>query len=246
MGRRNVFGSTSVRGLLGLIVAALVSSAASAQSPASGLTLQQQRLAGVWLAEAPTTTLLTVEGEAPPLTPEADAVYRERIAARGAGETSFDAVTWCASPGMPRIMLSRHPFEIVVSDRQVAFLFEWYSWFRTVDMSGAPQEALFALKMGASAGRWDGDALVIATADLSDATMLDAAGLPRSEELTLTERLSLKSDDVLSVRFTIDDPATYTRPWEAEMTYRRQPEGSLGEYACLDRIAAGEPALLEE
>jgi hypothetical protein len=75
--------------------------------------------------------------------------------------------------------------------------------------------------------------------------MLDRAGLPRSEALVVTERLSLESDDVLSIRFTIDDPETYTRPWETAMTYRRQPAGSLGEYACLDRIAAGEPPLLE-
>lgn len=247
MNRPKIAGLAAASGALTLIGVCVFGMPASGQATSAHLTEAQLRLAGVWLADAPKPLVKTTEDETPPLKPEAEAVYRERIAARAAGEAaSFDPVTWCASPGLPRIMFARHPFELVVSEQRVAVLFEWYDWFRTIDMSGAPQEALFPLKMGASAGRWDGDDLVVTTTDLSDTTLLDRAGLPHSERLTITERLHLTSDDALEIRFTINDPATYTRAWETTMTYSRRPAGSLGEYACLSRIAAGDPPLLED
>ena len=64
------------------------------------------------------------------------------------------------------------------------------------------------LTMGFPVGRWEGNTLVIRTAGLIDTTVLDASGLPHSEQLTLTERLRVLPDGRLEDRITIDDPET--------------------------------------
>lgn len=201
---------------------------------------------GVWLAERATTRLLTAEGAVPPLRPEAKKLYEERQAARKAGDASFDRTTWCASPGIPRLMFVRHPFEIAVSDRRVAFLFSWSNWYRTVDMSGVkwPVDEEYS-SMGVATGRWQGDTLVVETIGLRSEPILDREGLPQSAALKLTEQVRLLNEDTLEVRFHFDDPATFTKPWQAVMTYRRQPDAAAREFICLDELKKGRPGLIE-
>jgi hypothetical protein len=201
---------------------------------------------GVWLAEKATTRLLTVEGKEPPLRPDAKKLYEQRQAARKAGDTSFDRTTWCASPGIPRLMFVRHPFEIAVSERRVAFLYSWSNWYRTVDMSGVkwPVDEEYS-SVGVGMGRWQGDTLVIETIGLRSEPVLDREGLPQSASLKLTERVRLLNDTTLEVRFHFDDRDTFTRPWDAVMTYRRQPDEAAQEFICLDELKKGQPGLIE-
>jgi hypothetical protein len=201
---------------------------------------------GVWLAEKATPRLLTAEGKEPPLRPVAKKLYEERQAARKTGDTSFDRTTWCASPGIPRLMFARHPFEIAVSDRRVAFLYSWSNWYRTVDMSGVtwPVDEEYS-SVGVGMGRWQGDTLIIETSGLRSETVLDREGLPHSAGLKLTERVRLLNDTTLEVRFHFDDTDTFTRPWDAVMTYRRQPDEAAREFICLDELKKGKPGLIE-
>src|SRR5690606_11060456 len=92
---------------------------------------------GVWLIAENTPALRTLDGELPPLLPEAKARYEEHLRMREAGDTYFDRATWCAGVGVPRLLVANHPFEIMVDKRQVGFFFEWNRWVRLVDMSGA-------------------------------------------------------------------------------------------------------------
>jgi len=201
---------------------------------------------GVWLAEKATSRLLTAAGTMPPLRPEAKKLYEERQAARKAGDTSFDRATWCASPGIPRLMFVRHPFEIAVSERRVAFLYSWSNWYRTVDMSGVkwPVDAEYS-SMGVAMGRWEGNTLIVETIGLRSEPVLDREGLPQSAGLKLTERVRLLNENRLEVRFHFDDPETFIQPWDAVMTYRRQPEEAAPEFICLDELKQGRPGLIE-
>ena len=97
----------------------------------------REQIAGTWLIEKPVFALRTAGGAAPPLKPAAAMVYQERQAARAGGDTSFDSGTWCASLGMPRMLLVDYPFEIIVRPKQVAFLHQWNWWARLVYMPGA-------------------------------------------------------------------------------------------------------------
>lgn len=88
--------------------------------------------------------------------------------------------------------------------------------------------------MGQSAGHWEGDILVVDSQGFNDLTTLDAAGLPHSTEMRLTERIRKLDADTLEDVITINDPKTYTRSWSTRVTYRRQPGLRLKEYVCTD------------
>jgi len=234
-----------VRQLLAALSCCAAACTAVAQSPAAA-DAPERALLGVWLPEAHVEQLLTSEAERPPLNEEAAALYEERIALKRSGDTQFDPSSWCAGPGMPRIMFMPYPFEILSSGDYVAFVHGWYRWHRSVDMAGAEPDYLYPVTMGFPTGRWEDDTLVIRTVGLSDVAPLDASGLPHSDEMVLTERLRLLPDDRLEVRFHIDDPNTYAAPWETSMTYRRAPAGTrVQDDICPDRMARGEPPVAE-
>jgi hypothetical protein len=232
-------------GVLSLVAVPHGAVAAETSKPSSAAAARDG-LNGVWLAEKATPRLLTAEGATPPLRPEARKLYEQRQAARRAGDTSFDRTTWCASPGIPRLMFVRHPFEIAVSERRVGFLYSWSNWYRTIDMSGVkwPVDEEYS-SMGVGTGRWEGNTLVIETIGLRSEPVLDREGLPLSAGLKLTERVRLLDGNTLEVRFHFDDPATFIKPWNAVMTYRRQPENAAQEFICLDELKKGRPGLIE-
>ena len=198
---------------------------------------------GVWLIEEAILELRTEDGSLPPLLPEAAATYRQNQTALANGDKYFDRATWCASPGVPRLQLVAHPFEIVVNPLQVAFLYEWNRWARLVDLSGADFEVLYPMSFGTATGRFDGDVLVVETRGLMSATVLDSAGMPHSDSLVIIERYRLVDDDVLENRIRFEDEQTFSEPWETVVIYRRQIGKRIREDVCLDRIRQGLPAI---
>ena len=225
---------TAAGALLVLLAAAAASGVARArpQDP-------QAALLRVWAPDSRSEVLLA----SPPLTAEGAKLHAQRLAERNQPDPQFDRTRWCAGPGMPRIMLMPYPFEIRSERGYLAFLFGWYRWYRLVDMSGQEPQFVLPATMGYSAGRWDGRTLVIETTGLEDETVLDASGLPHSDQMKLTERLRVLPSGRLEVRFTIDDPAFYTRPWTSVATYHPAPEVRIADDLCPDRIARGEPAV---
>jgi len=198
---------------------------------------------GTWIPEAYSERLLTADGTPPPLTDEGAAIYAKHAAARGERDRQYDRTRWCAGAGMPRMMFLPYPFEIRADGEYVGFIYGWYRWHRMVDMTGRPADPILPQTMGYPVGEWDGDTLVVKTVGLSDETVMDAMGLPQSDELTLTERIKTLSDGRLEVRFTIDDPRYYSRPWEAVMTYRRASDVTVGDDVCPDRLVLGEDSI---
>jgi len=228
-------------GLL-LCVAALAAGASGAAdktaSPAGG----QDALLGIWVPDAAPRALLTVAGKTPPLTAEASKVYAERRQRLAKGDAAFDPTSWCAGPGMPRILTMQYPFEIRADANRIAFIHGWYRWFRTVDMSAGAVNPPLPLTMGFPVGHWEGNTLVIRTVGLIDATVMDASGLPRSEQMTLTEHLRVLPDGRLEDRITVDDPENYTQPWETRLTFHRDAAARVTDDVCPDRLASGQPA----
>jgi hypothetical protein len=122
------------------------------------------------------------------------------------------------------------------------FIHGWYRWFRTVDMGPGTPDPPLPLTMGFPVGHWEGNTLVIRTAGLIDSTVMDASGLPHSEQLTLTEHLRVLPNGRLEDRITIVDPENYTQPWETVLTFHRDAAARVADDVCPDRMAAGEPA----
>lgn len=227
----------------GILASAAAIGAGSAEPTAHPVSAAQARFSGIWAAVSPVSSVLTTAGKLPPMTAAARTVYRQHVAARKAGDTSFDRASWCASPGMPRFMFMPYEFDLAVSGRRVAFMHGWSNWFRIVDMTGADIEPLYPTAMGYGMGHWEGDTLVIVTRGLTHETTLDGAGLPHSDDMVLTERLRLVDENLLEDRIQISDPATFTKAWETVMTYKRLTKPSAEEFTCLDSIKRGGPAI---
>lgn len=89
--------------------------------------------------------------------------------------------------------------------------------------------------MGSSRGHWDGDTLVIETANFTDQrasfepSALTAIGT--GETVRLTERFRRLDAHTLLYEFTVNDLATFTAPFTAAIPMRRSEE-PMFEYAC--------------
>jgi hypothetical protein len=83
--------------------------------------------------------------------------------------------------------------------------------------------------LGDAQGRWEGATLVIETTNFNGRALF----LGSSAGLKLTERYTRIAPNVLEYRFTVNDPAVWTRPWTAMFTFDKDDEQyELVEYAC--------------
>jgi hypothetical protein len=202
----------------------------------------QPDLTGVWSIAGSRAVLKTADGKLPPLNPEAHAVYEQHLASAARGDRSFDGTTRCLPPGLPRLMLENEPFEILQRERIIYFVHQLNRMPRRVYVGEQLPEDPDPLYLGFSVARWDGDTLVIESAGFLEGTLLDDAGLPHSDALHLTERYRLDRDGKsLHARFTITDPKTFTRPWDAQADYIRRPGYEIPEEVCADKWAAKLP-----
>ena len=87
--------------------------------------------------------------------------------------------------------------------------------------------ASIRLWMGDSRGHWEGNSLVVDTTNFSAKTKFRGA----TENMHLTERFTRTGLDTLSYEFTVEDPATFSRPWSAAIPMNRA-KGPIYEYAC--------------
>jgi hypothetical protein len=186
---------------------------------------------GVWLIQGNHSVIRTVAGKLPPMSSSAAARYAAAVRARRAGKPDFDTIQTCKPHGFPRILFAAYPIEVLQEPTQVTFLHEIHHMPRMVylDLTLPKLDDMDPNWMGLSAGRWDGDTLVVESQGFNDLTTLDAAGLPHSTELRVSERIRKLDSDTLEDVITVTDPKTYTTPWSTRVTFRR-----LKEYVCTD------------
>jgi hypothetical protein len=190
-------------------------------------------LSGVWFLSGSVGALKTVDGHAPPLTAEAKAILDAHLAAARKGDYSYDGLTHCLPPGLPRLMLMKEPFEILQRPKALYFVHQLNRLPRRVYLDEALPTDVDPHYLGYSVGKWVGNALVIDSTGFDDSTLLDNAGLPHSEALHLTERYELSQDGKnLHGQFTIDDPKTFTQTWSAQADYVKRPGYELPEDVC--------------
>lgn len=88
--------------------------------------------------------------------------------------------------------------------------------------------------MGDSRAWWEGNTLVIESANFTDRTALGAngGGIRHSEKLTLTERMTRIDPEMVNYEVRVEDPDTYARPFTLRLTLTSQPDYEIFEYAC--------------
>ncbi|MCY4635348.1 MAG: hypothetical protein OXG04_12730 [Acidobacteria bacterium] len=183
------------------------------------------------------------DGRLPAYLPEGRArmAAREEARGRNAGPEDRDVDERCIlgfNSGPPMLPGAYNNFvQLFQTPGQVAILNEMVNDVRLVPLGEQPRLSSEVRQWrGDSRGRWDGDTLVVETANFRDLgtahpapnmELLEALG----SDLHLVERFSLLDADTLLYRFTVDDRTAFTRTWSVEMTMARS-DGRLFEYAC--------------
>jgi hypothetical protein len=105
---------------------------------------------------------------------------------------------------------------IIQTPDAVVISYEMIHDTRIIPVDGRPHLATGLRQyLGDSRGRWEGNTLVVETTNFTDKTSIGANGngLRHSSAMRMIEHFTRIADDVLLYDVTMDDPATYTRPW---------------------------------
>jgi hypothetical protein len=149
----------------------------------------------------------------------------------------------CITRGVPGGMFPagyNNAYEIIQIPGYVVIVYEMIHDTRIIPLDGRPHlGANIRLWNGDARGRFEGDTLVVETANFNDkgaiATSAAAGrmrGIPHSEALHVVERFTRVREDVINYSVTITDPKVYTAPWTVELPLNRDPSYSMFEYAC--------------
>ena len=192
------------------------------------------------------------DGKIPPLTPgaqkrEADRnEYRRDITPGKSDEVRpggwvDDLEGWvrCITRGLPDMWMptaynANH--QIVQAPGYVTILYEMFHETRIIPLDGRPHiPGKVRQWLGDSRGRWEGNTLVIDTTNF--------VHLPPNEglrhfrgatgNLRLIERLTRTGPNTIDWRVTLEDPATWTKPWTFAMPLTKDDTQEwIFEYAC--------------
>ena len=182
-----------------------------------------------------------VEGGEIPYQPWAARKQQENFASRA----SADPINKCYLPGVPRITYTPHPFQIVQTPSQIAFLYEFVHATRNAYLNSKHPPGPIDWWMGDSRATWEGDTLVVDVVHFNGETWFDHAGNFHSDQLHVVERYTLLDKDHIRYEVTIEDPKVFTRPWTIRMPIHRVTDRTqVLEYECyLYAADAGRPII---
>jgi hypothetical protein len=184
-------------------------------------------------------------GRIPPLTQEGE---RRSAAMRSSWNVEvfeniedFNSLDRCISRGMPSTMTPfpyNNGVRIFQSPGYVVIQLEIVHETRIIplgDHRGLPGNMRNWL--GESRGHWDGDTLVIETANFTGETPMNIVGpgnkpIRTSKEQKVTERLTMTGPDTIRYEALIEDPVVLTQPFKLDFPWTRNDEYELFEYAC--------------
>jgi hypothetical protein len=191
-------------------------------------------IAGLWRPTARLIENITrgmKAGETVPFRPWAEALFKTRVA----NNAKDDPTSNCLVGGVPRSDFVPYPFKIIETPGLVTILYEAVHSFRQIFTDGRalpkdPNPAWF----GYSVGRWEGDVFVVESSGFNDNVWLDNAGRPAGEQLRVIERFRRTDFGHMDIEITIDDPKTYTRPWNVTERLTFLPDAEIIEYMCTE------------
>jgi hypothetical protein len=183
------------------------------------------------------------DGRLPPLTADAENRAKARKASQASGgyksRTLAERCLSWGNVGPPMIPPSYNAnLQILQTRTHVVIHHEMIHDDRIIPLDARPHLGAAIRRLaGDSRGRWDGDTLVVDTSNFTDRT--NFRGAPRntrqdiftSDALHVVERFTRTAADRIRYQFTVEDPATWTKPWSGEVPMRRF-KGPIYEYAC--------------
>ena len=88
--------------------------------------------------------------------------------------------------------------------------------------------------MGAGRGRWEGNTLVVESANYTNKTSVgvNGNGVRHSNRFQLTERFTRVDPQMIEYVAVVNDPITYPEPFTIRMMITQQPDYQTYEYSC--------------
>ncbi len=133
------------------------------------------------------------------------------------------------SPTGPPMLpaLYNNNYQIVQTPNAVMIMTEMIHDVRVVRINGTHPPENVRHWLGDSIGHWEGDTLVVETTNFNDEPHFRGA----SSNLKVIERFTRADANTFVYKATLDDPATWSRPWTLEIPFVATP-GPIYEYAC--------------
>ena len=160
----------------------------------------------------------------------------------------FDLWERCITRGVPGAMMPHilgNSYEIVQAPGLVAIRYELVHDVRVIPLDpstrsgssraesrddGRPHlPGAIELEMGAARGHWDGNTLVVESTNYKDRSTYRNAN---AATLRLTERFTRASANRIEWSVTVNDPATWTKPWTFSMPLTKIDTEPVLEFAC--------------
>lgn len=140
----------------------------------------------------------------------------------------------CITRGLPGSMMPAiygNAYQIVQSPGYVAIRYEMVHETRIVPLDDATHVGVPITQfMGDARGHFEGDTLVIETTNFNSKSTYRNAN---ASTLRLVERFRAVGPERVEWSVTVDDPATWTKPWTFAMYLSRVPTNAQPyEYAC--------------
>jgi len=162
----------------------------------------------------------------------------ERIAQRNEfltnGGEDLPPHSLCWPSGVPQVLNLREPVQFLQTDNEVTIIFQRDHQVRHVYLNSELPMGTAPNWYGQSVGHYEGDTLVVTTIGQNTKTDVDKFGTPHSGQMRVVERFSLNPDGAgLTVEVMVEDPETFTMPWFARATYRRD-QGPFEEIVCAE------------
>jgi len=184
-----------------------------------------------------TSLIIGPDGKIPPETPAAEKRDEAEAAAQKGHE--FDGAETrplgerCIlfpTVGPPLLAFAyNNNLQIFQTPGYVAILQEIVHDVRIIPIGARPHlPATIRQWRGDSRGHWEGNTLVVDTTNFSSKGVFFASA---TESLHVTERFTRTAEDILLYEFTVDDPATWIKPWTAQLPMMKDPN-RIFEFAC--------------
>ena len=152
----------------------------------------------------------------------------------------FNSLDLCISRGLPATMTPfayNNGIRIFQTPGFVVLQLEMVHETRIVPIdSGERLPGEIRQWLGDSRGHWEGDTLVIETANLTGETPMNIVGgtngIPTSREQRVVERLTAVGPDTIYYEATVEDPVVLTEPFKLAFPWTRDDDYQMFEYAC--------------
>jgi hypothetical protein len=178
------------------------------------------------------------DGRIPPLTPEA------RTRGAGPARTSFMGGPFngpedlgflerCITRSIPGSMIPvmyGNNYQIVQTPGFIVITYEIIHEARVIPLDGRPHVgAGLRMHMGDARGHWEGDTLVVETTNFTKAAAYRGAD---PATFRVVERFTRVAGDTIQWTATMEDPATWTRPWTIAMPLTLDTQSPLLPFEC--------------